>query len=276
MTIYDGVMIGLVVLGMLWGAWRGFTWQVASLASLIVGYASSHQLSSRLSPHLPGEPIVARALSMLVIYALVSGAIFLAAWAIRTTLRKLRFEAYDRHLGMIVGALEGGFIGVVGTLFVVSLAPATRTPVFASQSGHVVAQILNAVGPALPVEARNVLEPFFDGNVPPRGETSVVEAIASAAAKQVEHVPGLETLPSRITGQDSSDSQSADVRSNAVEHMAEAVFGNDDTQRTQSEAQKPRRWRAVERNRDDLTKRQTTERLEEQAPERQPRGRARR
>ena len=38
MTIYDGIMLGLVVAGMAWGAWKGITWQAASLASLFLGY----------------------------------------------------------------------------------------------------------------------------------------------------------------------------------------------------------------------------------------------
>ena len=73
MTYYDVVMAGLVVAGMVWGAWRGITWQVASIASLVLGYSVSHTLSGQLAPQLPGEPVVARALAMLVIYVAVSG-----------------------------------------------------------------------------------------------------------------------------------------------------------------------------------------------------------
>ena len=31
MTTYDGAMVVLVVAGMVWGAWRGITWQLASI-----------------------------------------------------------------------------------------------------------------------------------------------------------------------------------------------------------------------------------------------------
>src|SRR3954452_13867442 len=98
MTVYDAAMIVLVVAGMVWGAWRGITWQLASIASLVLGYSVAHPLSEQLAPQFPGEPVVARALAMLVIYAAVSGGIFLAAWIVRATLRRLKFEAFDRHL----------------------------------------------------------------------------------------------------------------------------------------------------------------------------------
>lgn len=58
LTIYDAAMAGVVVAGLIWGAWRGVTWQLASIASLILGYMVSHQLSIQLAPHFPGSPVV--------------------------------------------------------------------------------------------------------------------------------------------------------------------------------------------------------------------------
>ena len=161
MTIYDAVMAALVVAGMVWGAWRGIVWQVASISSLVLGYAVAHQLSPQLAPHFPGEPVVARAESMLAIYAAVSGAVFLAAWMVRATLRKLRFEAFDRHLGMVMGGIEGALLGLVGTLFVVSLDEPLRAPIFASPTGQIVSRVMDSVGPVLPDEARQELAPFL-------------------------------------------------------------------------------------------------------------------
>ncbi|MEO6810591.1 MAG: CvpA family protein, partial [Isosphaeraceae bacterium] len=102
------------------------------------------------------------ALSMLVVYAIVSGGVFLAAWVVRSTLRRMKFEAFDRHLGMVLGGLEGSLIGVVGTLFVVSLAPQTRAPIFDSPTGRVVGHLMNAVGPVLPTEVRQAIAPSWD------------------------------------------------------------------------------------------------------------------
>src|SRR4051794_25085610 len=115
MTIYDAAMVGVIIAGMVWGVWRGITWQLASIASLILGYSASRTLSGQVASSFPGEPVVARGLAMMLIYAAVSGGVFLVAWVVRTTLRKLQFEAYDRHLGMILGGLEGALLGLIAT-----------------------------------------------------------------------------------------------------------------------------------------------------------------
>jgi uncharacterized membrane protein required for colicin V production len=163
MTLYDAAMVGLVIGGMVWGAWRGIVWQMASIASLLLGYTVAHTTSDDLAAHFPGDPVVARGLAMIVIYACVSGGVFFAAWLIRATLRKLQFEAYDRHLGMVLGGVEGALLGMVATLFVVSLAPQSRGPIFNSPSGKVVGAVMKSLGPVLPTEARDVLKPFLDG-----------------------------------------------------------------------------------------------------------------
>jgi len=184
MTIYDAVMAALVVAGMVWGAWRGIIWQVASISSLVLGYAVAHQLSPQLAPHFPGEPVVARAEAMLAIYAAVSGGVFLAAWMVRSTLRQLRFEAFDRHLGMVMGGIEGALLGLVGTLFVVSLDQPLRAPIFASPTGQIVSRVMNSVGPVLPDEARQALAPFWNptsGTIADGPGGSGTDGTASAA-----------------------------------------------------------------------------------------------
>jgi len=164
MTTYDAAMVIVVVLGMVRGAWRGFTWQMASIASLVLGYTAAHTTSARIVSYLPGEPEVQRMLAMGVVYVAVSGGIFAVAWMVRGTLRKLKFEAYDRHLGMLLGGLEGVGVGVLATMFVVSLAPATRQPIFSSTTGRAVGMVMNNLGPVLPGEVRKVLAPHWDGS----------------------------------------------------------------------------------------------------------------
>jgi len=175
MTIYDAAMAIVVVLGMVRGAWRGFTWQIASIASLVLGYTAGHTVSGRLAPYLPGEPEVQRMLAMGVVYIAVSGGIFGIAWMIRGTLRKLKFEAFDRHLGMLLGGLEGVGVGMLATMFVVSLAPNTRQPIFSSSTGRIVGTVLNNLGPVLPGEVRKVLAPHWD-------PSSADEAVAAREA----------------------------------------------------------------------------------------------
>ena len=164
MTGYDAAMAIVVILGMIRGAWRGFTWQVASIASLILGYTAAHTGSAQAASYLPGEPVVQRVLAMALIYVAVSGGIFGLAWMIRGTIRKLKFEAYDRHLGTLLGGIEGVGVGMLATLFLVSVAPSLRQPVFSSPTGHLVGALMNNLGPVLPAEVRKVLAPHWEND----------------------------------------------------------------------------------------------------------------
>jgi membrane protein required for colicin V production len=158
---------------MILGACLGLTWQLAGIVSLTLGYSVAYPLSGQLAPLFPGIPIVARSLALTAAYVIVSAGVFLVAWVVRRTLSKLKFEAFDRHLGMVLGGLGGAFLGLVMTLFVVILAPQTRAPILASPTGRVVVQVLNTVEPALPAELREVLAPFWNSLDPlaSNGET---------------------------------------------------------------------------------------------------------
>ena len=55
LTIYDAAMAGIIVAGMIWGAWKGVTWQLASIASLVLGYIALPTLCRpSLPPDFPG------------------------------------------------------------------------------------------------------------------------------------------------------------------------------------------------------------------------------
>src|SRR5689334_18942329 len=83
MTIYDAAMAIVVVAGMIRGAWMGITWQLASIASLVLGYVVSHQASAQFAPYFPGEPEMARTVAMGVIYVAVSAGVYGAARLIK-------------------------------------------------------------------------------------------------------------------------------------------------------------------------------------------------
>jgi uncharacterized membrane protein required for colicin V production len=193
MTPYDAAMAGVIVAGMVWGAFKGITWQLASILSLVLGYSVAHPLSGQLAPYFPGEPVVARSLAMMAVYVGTAGGVFLVAWLIRGTLRKSQFEAFDRHLGMVLGGIEGALLGLIVTLFVVSLAPQTRDPIFGSRTGRVVGMVMNSVGPVLPPEARQVLAPFLSSDGMPAAAVAGQDVADPSAATASEAAPASRT-----------------------------------------------------------------------------------
>jgi membrane protein required for colicin V production len=162
MTIYDGLMLAAVLAGMGWGAWKGLTWQVASMASLVLGYLVAYPTAGQIAPSFPGNPTVAWALALATAYVAVSASVFLAAWLFRLGLRKMKFEAYDRHLGSILGGLGGAAVAIVATVLVVSVFPSLRTPVLTSPSGRAVSKALSVAQAALPPSVREDLRPFWE------------------------------------------------------------------------------------------------------------------
>lgn len=163
MTIYDAAMAAVLILGMARGAWRGITWQLASIGSLVLGYLFAYPISSQIAPLLPGPPESTRAMAMALAYVVVSGGVFAAAWTVRGTIRRLKFEAYDRHLGMMLGGVEGVGVAILLTLLTVSLAPNTRGPIFDSASGRVIGGVVSVISPILPGEVRKTLAPYWTG-----------------------------------------------------------------------------------------------------------------
>ncbi len=186
LTYYDAAMAGVVVGGMIWGAWRGVTWQLASLASLILGYFASHRLAPELAPNFGSDPVIARSLAMMTTYAVVSGGIFLVAWMFRAILQKMKFEAFDRHLGLLLGGLEGAILGVVVTFFVVSLAPQTHDPIYSSPTGKLVASVIDAVGPTIKEETGTALAPFVEESKRPEWTAEKGLPLLKAAEEELK------------------------------------------------------------------------------------------
>lgn len=194
MTPYDVGMAVVIAGGMAWGAWKGITWQVAGIASLVLGYVVAFPFSAQLAPHLPLEPLLARGLALLVSYVAVSFGVFMVAWSIRATLRRLRFEAYDRHLGMMLGGVEGVILGLVATIVALSVAPGSRATILVSPTGKLVERGLRAARPLVPVELSDMLNPVFeilDPDAPGPsigGRTSGLEVTGDVAGPIVDEI----------------------------------------------------------------------------------------
>ena len=101
----------------------------------------------------------------------------------------MRFEAYDRHLGMVLGGVEGAFLGMIGTIFVVGLVPLTRGPILSSPSGKVVSATLQTCQSALPSEYRQMLAKFWNGDATPTLSAEPVADQVEPSAKPVENNP---------------------------------------------------------------------------------------
>ena len=127
MTVFDYVVIGVVVLSTLLALLRGFMRVVTSLVAWVVGILAAVHLASPVGGMLPdfgGSPAIRYAVAFVVILVVV---LFIGALVGYMLARLLHFAGLgflDRALGAIVGFVRGIAIAVL----LVLLAGLTRLP----------------------------------------------------------------------------------------------------------------------------------------------------
>lgn len=161
LTIFDGIFVAVILAGIIWGAMKGLTWQLATVASLVMGYLVAYPAAGRLAPHFPGSETVSWLLALAASYVLVSGGAFLTAWLLGQGLRKLKFEAFDRHLGGVVGGVGGLSLAILATVLTISTAPDARESILTCTSGKLVSLVLETVHEALPDSLHKTMSPFW-------------------------------------------------------------------------------------------------------------------
>jgi len=159
---YDALL--LLILG--WSTWRGstrgVTWQLASIASLLLCFAFAAPASLVVAPLIKLDPPLNRWLAMLAVYILFSFGAFAAARVVRSLLAAFKFQEFDHHLGGLFGLLKGALACLILTFFVVTLSASAREQVLRTHSGRVTGYLLYRARGVLPQELAPTLAPHFD------------------------------------------------------------------------------------------------------------------
>lgn len=158
---YDLVILAILGFTAVRGAIRGFVWQLATIAALVLCFVFAQQFSHVLRPYVPVDPPLDRWIAMFVLYILFSLLAFLLARSVREWLERARLVEYDRHLGMLFGLIKGVAISLVVTFFLVTLSQQLRPLIFHSYSGRIAAVVMDRLHPILPDELHEVLEPYI-------------------------------------------------------------------------------------------------------------------
>ncbi|MFH5806438.1 CvpA family protein [Alienimonas sp. DA493] len=158
---YDFAVAAILLFCMVRGAKKGFLWQLAGIAAVVLCFVFAETASLAIAPYLKIDPPLNRWVSMLLLYVACSFVCFAVARAMQNGLEKAKFEDYDRHLGGLVGLLKGAGIAVVLTFFAVTLSETLRPAVLGSHSGHAAAVVMDKLSPVFPEELGKVLEPHL-------------------------------------------------------------------------------------------------------------------
>ena len=158
---YDWVMLIVLVMTTLFGAWKGMAWQVASLASVILSFFVAMRFSPLAAPMFGDKAPLNRFLAILVLYLITSAVIWLAFRLVAGLIDRVQLKDFDRQAGAAFGAVKGVLFCVVITFFLVTLSTSGRETVLESRSGYYIAYLLDRTHSIMPEEIHEVLHPYL-------------------------------------------------------------------------------------------------------------------
>lgn len=159
---YDFLMLAVLALCTLFGAWKGMAWQLAALASVVVSVAVAVHASGPVAPYFKIQEPWNRCVAMLVLYLATSAAIWLLFRLVAGIIDRVRLKEFDRQVGALFGAAKGILWCLVITFFTVTLSETARQSVLRSHSGHYTAQLIQRARPVLPQDLRNLVGEYLE------------------------------------------------------------------------------------------------------------------
>jgi membrane protein required for colicin V production len=173
---YDLFMIIILAAAVIWGAWKGLAWQVASLASVVLSYIAAlsfrQPLAGLLSQQVELVPPLDTGLAMLILFLGTSLVVWVGFNLVSESIQKLKLKEFDRQVGALLGLAKGVLLCTVITLLAVTIvSDQQRQQIYNSRSGYYISVLLNKVQPILPPEVQSRLQPYeenLEKNVVPR------------------------------------------------------------------------------------------------------------
>lgn len=162
MQTYDIIMIVILFGATLFGAIKGFAWQLASIASIVASYFAAYHFREPLSRSIQADPPWNRFLAMLILFIGSSLIIWVAFRMVSNTIDRLKLKEFDRQIGALFGFAKGGLYCILATLFGATLlGDHARDAISDSKSGRYIASVLGRSESIIPVEAREILNPYL-------------------------------------------------------------------------------------------------------------------
>ncbi len=129
-TLFDGLLIGLMLVSGVLAMIRGFSREILSVGSWIAAAAAAFFFYKRLSPlvapytaQITASQTVADVVAAAIIFAITLLVVSLLSMRIADFIVDSRIGALDRTLGFVFGAVRGALLVVVAVLFYDWLVP---------------------------------------------------------------------------------------------------------------------------------------------------------
>ena len=119
MNELDYAVIGIALLSLLIGAWRGAVREIVNVLGWVVAFFAAQEVAPDLKNYLSEwmtDPSVRMIVAWLLVFFVVMITINLVGSLIAEGMRKLGLGTLDRGLGAVIGLLRGALIVVLLTL----------------------------------------------------------------------------------------------------------------------------------------------------------------
>ncbi len=207
MQAYDLIMLIVLGMSMIFGAIKGFAWQVASLTSILVSYLVAYRFRFQVAEMIHAAPPWNQFLAMLILFVGTSFVIWVGFRLLSSAIDQVRLKEFDRHIGAAFGLAKGVLYCILITMFAMSLlGPNQQAAICQSKSGFYITTVLdNCVG-VLPKEIHEVVGPYLE-----RLDAQLKQGrsgLASDDNGESSWTEGLPSLPG-FGGQSTADEQGA-------------------------------------------------------------------
>lgn len=162
MQFYDLVMLAVMGGAIFLGFWKGFAWQVASLAAIFASYFVARNFHQPVADMIGGDPAWNRFLAMFILFMGTSLLIWLGFGFIKSNIERMHLRGFDRQVGAGLGAVKGAILCTLITLFAVSLlGENTSRSICNSKSGNYIARIISKLEGVVPEEIGKHIDPHI-------------------------------------------------------------------------------------------------------------------
>src|SRR4051812_6330862 len=163
MQPYDIFMLIVLALAIVWGAWKGLAWQIASIASIALSYMVALNFRQPLAGIINASPPWNIFSSMLILFLGTGLIVWIGFNLVSEVIERVKLKEFDRQLGAIFGAAKGVILCVLITLFSVALlGDDQRRAICSSKSGYYIAILIDRADMMIPRELHQVLGPYID------------------------------------------------------------------------------------------------------------------
>jgi uncharacterized membrane protein required for colicin V production len=158
---FDLIVVAFIVAGIITGAWKGLSWQLAGIGSVVLGVLVAYPTTVFIVGGMEDPSLFVQFLVFAGCYGGVSLGCYGVALFLRRRLEEIKLQRYDRHMGAFVGAFHGLALWSMLVVLLIALVPPSRDAILTRPTGKLVGWCLDLMHGILPDKLSEVLKPYM-------------------------------------------------------------------------------------------------------------------